>query len=97
MMFRPARGARRCERRGADGVKLHVEDAQGNGYVGMDASRALYATLGYRRWVKLSCLPGLRGVLNAGDSVFARYRVGLGRWYERARAVETRIPAAYAR
>jgi len=32
----------------------------------MDASRALYAVLGYRRLVRLSCLPGLRSMMDAG-------------------------------
>ena len=34
--------------------RLHVQDARGEWYVGMDASRALYAVLGYRRLVHLS-------------------------------------------
>ncbi|WP_447553492.1 thiol-disulfide oxidoreductase DCC family protein [Vreelandella sp. EE22] len=64
--------------------KLHVLDQRGRWYIGMEASRALYAVLGYRRWVWLSCLPGLRGMMNAGYRLFARYRVRLGRWYEKA-------------
>ncbi|MBE0464699.1 MAG: thiol-disulfide oxidoreductase DCC family protein [Halomonadaceae bacterium] len=63
--------------------QLHVRDNEGNWYVGMDASRALYATLGYRRLVKLSCLPGLRGVMNAGYRFFARRRIRLGQWWEK--------------
>nr|WP_319022063.1 MULTISPECIES: DCC1-like thiol-disulfide oxidoreductase family protein [unclassified Halomonas] len=47
--------------------------------MGMDASRALYAVLGYRWLVWLSCLPSLRGVMDAGYRFFARRRVRLGR------------------
>ncbi|WNL40074.1 DUF393 domain-containing protein [Halomonas sp. PAMB 3232] len=63
--------------------KLHVRDQNGKWYIGMEASRTLYAVLGYRRMVWVSCLPGLRGVMNAGYRLFARYRVRLGRWVER--------------
>lgn len=38
--------------------KLHLRDVDGRWFIGMDASRALYAVLGYRRLVWLSCLPG---------------------------------------
>ena len=62
---------------------LHVKDRQGNWYIGMEASRALYAVLGYRRLVWLSCLPGLRGALNMGYRWFARRRVRLGKWWEK--------------
>ncbi|RUR50775.1 thiol-disulfide oxidoreductase DCC family protein [Vreelandella populi] len=61
--------------------QLHLKDRNEQWYVGMDASRALYALLGYRRLVRLSCLPGLRGVMNAGYRFFARRRVRLGRWW----------------
>jgi len=63
--------------------RQHVRDAQGRWYVGMDASRALYAVLGYRRLVWLSTLPGLAGLLDAGYRWFARRRVRLGRWLQR--------------
>lgn len=49
----------------------------------MDASRALYAVLGYRRLVRLSCLPGLRSMMDAGYRFFARRRIRLGRWWEK--------------
>lgn len=62
---------------------LHVKDSQGNWYIGMEASRALYAVLGYRRLVWLSCLPGLKGALNWGYRWFARRRVRLGQWWEK--------------
>ncbi|MCO7247463.1 DUF393 domain-containing protein [Halomonas sp. Mc5H-6] len=62
---------------------LHVKDSQGNWYIGMEASRALYAVLGYRRLVWLSCLPGLKGSLNWGYRWFARRRVRLGQWWEK--------------
>ncbi|MCD6436681.1 thiol-disulfide oxidoreductase DCC family protein [Vreelandella alkaliphila] len=65
---------------------LHVKDSQGNWHIGMDASRALYAVLGYRWLVWLSCLPGLRGVMDAGYRFFARRRVRLGRWWEKRHA-----------
>jgi predicted DCC family thiol-disulfide oxidoreductase YuxK len=65
---------------------LHVKDSRGNWYIGMDASRALYAVLGYRWLVWLSCLPGLRGVMNAGYRFFARRRVRLGQWWEKHQA-----------
>jgi predicted DCC family thiol-disulfide oxidoreductase YuxK len=65
--------------------KLHVSDAEGRWYVGMDASRALYAVLGYRRLVWLSCLPGVAGMMNIGYGWFARHRVRLGRWLQRWR------------
>ncbi|UTD55666.1 thiol-disulfide oxidoreductase DCC family protein [Halomonas sp. MS1] len=67
---------------------LHVKDSQGNWYIGMDASRALYAVLGYRWLVWLSCLPGLRGVMDAGYRFFARRRVRLGRWWEKRHATK---------
>ncbi|KGE77799.1 thiol-disulfide oxidoreductase [Halomonas salina] len=61
--------------------RLHLRDADGTWFVGMDASRALYAVLGYRRLVALSMLPGLAWGVDRGYAVFARYRVGLGqRW-----------------
>ncbi|WP_108445061.1 thiol-disulfide oxidoreductase DCC family protein [Halomonas denitrificans] len=63
--------------------RLHVRDAAGDWYVGMDASRALYAVLGYRRLVWLSTLPGIGGMMDAGYRWFARRRVRLGRWLER--------------
>lgn len=63
--------------------QLHVLDSQGKWYIGMDASRALYAVLGYRRLVWLSCLPVLRGVMDAGYRFFARRRVKLGHWWEK--------------
>ncbi|CAH1043850.1 thiol-disulfide oxidoreductase DCC family protein [Halomonas sp. TD01] len=65
---------------------LHVKDSQGNWYIGMDASRALYAVLGYRWLVWLSCLPGLRGVMDAGYRFFARRRVRLGQWWDKRHA-----------
>lgn len=65
--------------------KLHVRDAQGHWFIGMEASRALYAVLGYRRMVWLSSLPGLAGGMNAGYRWFASRRVRLGRWWERRR------------
>ena len=63
--------------------QLHLLDSKGIWYVGMDASRALYAVLGYRRLVKLSCLPGLRNVMNSGYRFFARRRIRLGQWWEK--------------
>jgi predicted DCC family thiol-disulfide oxidoreductase YuxK len=60
--------------------KLHVSDADGRWYVGMDASRALYTVLGYRRLVWLSSLPGMCGMMDVGYGWFARHRVRLGRW-----------------
>jgi hypothetical protein len=49
----------------------------------MDASRALYAVLGYRRLVRLSCLAGLRSMMDAGYRFFARRRIRLGLWWEK--------------
>lgn len=66
--------------------KLHVSDAEGRWYIGMDASRALYAVLGYRRLVRLSTLPGIAGLMDAGYRWFARRRVRLGRWLKRREA-----------
>tara|TARA_R110000751_G_scaffold71416_3_gene144583 strand:- start:872 stop:1270 length:399 start_codon:yes stop_codon:yes gene_type:complete len=66
--------------------QLHLQDSQGEWYIGMDASRALYAVLGYRRLVKISCLPGVRGVMNAGYRYFARRRIRIGRWWEKRKA-----------
>ena len=63
--------------------RLHVRDDDGRWFVGMDASRALYAVLGYRRLVWLSTLPGIGGLMDAGYRGFARRRVRLGRWLER--------------
>lgn len=63
--------------------QLHLRDSQGAWYIGMDASRALYAVLGYRRLVRFSCLPGVRGLMNAGYRFFARRRIRLGQWWEK--------------
>ncbi|MDR5900855.1 MULTISPECIES: thiol-disulfide oxidoreductase DCC family protein [Halomonas] len=63
--------------------RLHVRDAAGRWFVGMDASRALYAVLGYRRLVWMSTLPGIGGLMDAGYRWFARRRLRLGRWLER--------------
>lgn len=63
--------------------RLHVRDATGRWFVGMDASRALYAVLGYRRLVWLSTLPGIGGAMDAGYRWFARRRIRLGRWLKR--------------
>ncbi|EWG99923.1 thiol-disulfide oxidoreductase DCC family protein [Halomonas sp. BC04] len=65
--------------------KLHARDAKGRWFIGMDASRALYAVLGYRRLVWLSTLPGLSAVMDGGYRWFARRRVRLGRWVARRR------------
>ncbi len=65
--------------------KLHLADAKGHWFIGMDASRALYAVLGYRRLVWLSCLPGIAPLMDAGYRWFARRRVRLGRWMEKRR------------
>lgn len=54
--------------------KLHLRDAAGRWFIGMDASRALYATLGHRRWVRLSSVPGVRELLDIGYLGFARLR-----------------------
>ncbi|MBY5929647.1 DUF393 domain-containing protein [Halomonas sp. DP8Y7-3] len=59
--------------------KLHLLDARGHWIVGMDASRALYATLGYRRWLSFSMLPGMRQALDLGYRLFAKLRPWLGR------------------
>ena len=63
--------------------RLHVRDEDGRWYVGMDASRALYAVLGYRRLVWLSTLPGIGGMMDAGYRWFARRRLRMGRWLAR--------------
>ncbi|MGE4533964.1 thiol-disulfide oxidoreductase DCC family protein [Halomonas sp.] len=63
--------------------RLHLRDAAGRWFIGMDASRALYAVLGYRRLVWLSTLPGVAGPMDAGYRWFARRRVRLGRWLAR--------------
>ncbi|MBE0488431.1 MAG: DUF393 domain-containing protein [Halomonas sp.] len=65
--------------------RLHLQDAEGRWFIGMDASRALYAVLGYRRLVWLSCLPGVAPLMDAGYHWFARRRVRLGRWLARRR------------
>ncbi|WP_355659753.1 thiol-disulfide oxidoreductase DCC family protein [Halomonas salifodinae] len=65
--------------------RLHLRDAEGRWYRGMDASRALYHGLGYRRLVWLSELPGLRQLLDGGYLVFARHRIRLGRWLGRGK------------
>ncbi|MDQ7728439.1 DUF393 domain-containing protein [Halomonas sp. SpR8] len=66
--------------------QLHLQDSRGVWYVGMDASRALYAVLGYRRLVKISCLPVMHGVMNTGYRFFARRRIKLGQWWEKRQA-----------
>ncbi|KPQ29733.1 MULTISPECIES: thiol-disulfide oxidoreductase DCC family protein [unclassified Halomonas] len=70
--------------------QLHLKDKQGRWYIGMEASRALYAVLGYRRLVWLSCLPGLKGGLNIGYRWFARRRVRLGQWWEKRASQSSR-------
>ncbi|MFY0991341.1 cryptochrome/photolyase family protein [Halomonas sp. C05BenzN] len=65
--------------------RLHLSDADGRWFIGMDASRALYAVLGHRRLVWLSCLPGIAPLMDAGYGWFARRRLRLGRWLERRR------------
>ncbi|MDZ7854008.1 MAG: DUF393 domain-containing protein [Halomonas sp.] len=70
--------------------RLHVQDAEGRWYIGMDASRALYTVLGYRRLVWLSTLPGITGMMDAGYRWFARRRLRLGRWLKRRRQVRDR-------
>ncbi|GEN29494.1 hypothetical protein HVA01_31400 [Halovibrio variabilis] len=70
--------------------QLHLRDSQQAWYVGMDASRALYAVLGYRRLMWLSCLPGVRGLMNAGYRFFARRRIRLGQWWEKRQAKRSR-------
>ncbi|TVP47194.1 MAG: DUF393 domain-containing protein [Halomonas sp.] len=66
--------------------QLHLQDSQGEWYIGMDASRALYAVLGYRRLMWVSCLPGIRALMNAGYRFFARRRIRLGQWWEKRQA-----------
>lgn len=66
--------------------QLHLKDSHGKWYIGMDASRALYAVLGYRRLVRISCLPGISGMMNAGYRFFARRRIRIGQWWEKRRA-----------
>ena len=63
--------------------QLHLRDSQERWFVGMDASRALYAVLGYRRLVRISCLPGMYGLMNAGYRFFARRRIRLGQWWKK--------------
>tara|TARA_R100001369_G_scaffold2104_2_gene6693 strand:+ start:27913 stop:28290 length:378 start_codon:yes stop_codon:yes gene_type:complete len=63
--------------------QLHLRDSPGKWYIGMDASRALYAVLGYRRLVRFSCLPGVHSIMNAGYRFFARRRIWLGQWWEK--------------
>ncbi|MGO2240873.1 MAG: thiol-disulfide oxidoreductase DCC family protein [Halomonas sp.] len=63
--------------------QLHLRDGQGKWYIEMDANRALYAVLGYRRLVWISCLPGIRGLMNAGYRFFARRRIRIGQWWEK--------------
>lgn len=53
---------------------LHLQDAQGNWYLGMDASRYLYRQLGYTTWVAFSELPLLRQICNLAYAAFARIR-----------------------
>ncbi len=71
--------------------RLHARDADGRWYIGMDASRALYAVMGYRRLIRLSLLPGLAPLMDAGYLWFARRRVRLGRWMT-ARAGQRQKP-----
>lgn len=63
--------------------QLHLRDSKGTWYIGMDASRALYAVLGYRRLVRFSCLPVISGLMNAGYRFFARRRIRFGQWWEK--------------
>ncbi len=70
--------------------QLHLQDIRGEWYIGMDASRALYAVLGYGRLVWISCLPGICGLMNAGYRFFARRRIRLGQWWEKRQAKPSR-------
>ncbi|WP_136253599.1 thiol-disulfide oxidoreductase DCC family protein [Onishia niordana] len=65
--------------------RLHLADAKGTWFVGMDASRALYAVLGYRRMVAVTMLPGLSWCFDRGYALFARHRVRLGDWWQARR------------
>lgn len=64
--------------------QLHLRDSRGEWYIGMDANRALYAVLGYRRLVRVSLLTGFtqRDVCRL-PVFFARRRIRLGQWWEK--------------
>jgi predicted DCC family thiol-disulfide oxidoreductase YuxK len=70
--------------------RLHLADAKGAWFVGMDASRALYAVLGYRRLVGLTMLPGLAWCFDQSYACFARHRVRLGNWWQARQRRHTR-------
>ncbi len=70
--------------------RLHLADAKGAWFVGMDASRALYAVLGYRRLVGLTMLLGLAWCFDQSYACFARHRVRLGNWWQARQRRHTR-------
>ncbi|QTF93599.1 DCC1-like thiol-disulfide oxidoreductase family protein [Halomonas sp. BM-2019] len=62
-----------------DQLSLDLPSLQG-WFIGLDASRALYTALGYRRLVWLSSLAGVAPLMDAGYRWFSRRRGRLGRW-----------------
>lgn len=63
--------------------RLYALDGEGHWFAGMDATRAMLAVLGYRRWVGLSSLPGLRPLLDRLYLAVAKRRNRIGRWIDR--------------
>ncbi|MFC3294301.1 thiol-disulfide oxidoreductase DCC family protein [Modicisalibacter luteus] len=63
--------------------RLFALDSEGRWYAGMDSTRALYAVLGYRGWVRLSSLPGLDMMLDRLYLAVAKRRNRIGRWVGR--------------
>ncbi|SHE56525.1 Predicted thiol-disulfide oxidoreductase YuxK, DCC family [Modicisalibacter ilicicola DSM 19980] len=77
--FDPAPWGRDCDELMG---RLYALDGAGHWFAGMESSRALYAVLGHRWLVRLTCLPGLRPLLDALYMAVARRRNRLARWLE---------------
>lgn len=84
--FDPAPWGRTCDELMG---RLYALDGQGYWYAGMDSTRALYAVLGYRHWVRLSSLPGLKKPLDRLYLAIAKRRNRLGKWLDRPASQRT--------
>jgi predicted DCC family thiol-disulfide oxidoreductase YuxK len=67
-------------------ARVHGRTAEGEIVEGVDVFRQLYAALGFERLVALTRLPGVRSVLDAAYTVFARNRL---RWTGRLSSAES--------
>ncbi|MFB9135534.1 thiol-disulfide oxidoreductase DCC family protein [Vibrio olivae] len=59
---------------------LHGLAADNTLYLGLDATYHAWRLVGKGRWVKLTRLPGLKTLFDAGYRLFARHRYTISRW-----------------